>query len=234
MRKHWLNVFLLIAAFFAVPAWAQESANTFNLHIGGGIGVPLNPTSNFAGVSGTFQVGAGPNLTKHQSLIGEFMWHGLPPNRIALAALANLQCVQNLPTAPATTCDLHTGRNLYTLTADYMFHWEHARYGYYAIAGGGWYYRYGQLKNATVAPGTVCAPIWNWWGFTCQNGFVSTDNTLASRGLSSGGVNAGFGLTIKLAEPPTVKFYIEARYHYSPQGGRVSTQVIPVTMGIRF
>jgi hypothetical protein len=30
------------------------------------------------------------------------------------------------------------------------------------------------------------------------------------------------------------EFYIEARYHYSPQGGRVPTKIVPVTFWIRW
>ena len=233
MRKQSLIVFGLLTTLFVIPARADESEGSpYNLHIGGGIGVPLNPTSDFAGVSGTFQVGAGPNLTSHQSIAGEFMWQGLPPNRNALTTV-NAHCVQNLPTTPTSGCGLNASNNLYALTANYMYHVERKRYGYYAIAGGGWYYRYGQLKNTTVAPGTVCEPVWNYWGYTCENGLVSTNNNLVSKGVSSGGVNAGIGITIRLTEPG-VKFYIEARYHYSPQGGRVSTQIVPVTLGIRW
>ena len=233
MRKQSLIVFGLLVTLFAIPGRADESQGSpFNLHIGGGIGVPLNPTSNFAGISGTFQVGAGPNLTSHQSIVGEFMWHGLPPNRSALTTV-NAHCVQNLPTTPTSGCNLNASDNLYALTANYLYHVDRKRYGYYATAGGGWYYRYGQLKNVTVAPGTVCEPVWNWWGYACVNGLVSTNNTLASKGVSSGGVNAGIGFTMRLTEQG-VKFYIEARYHYSPQGGRVSTQIIPVTLGIRW
>jgi hypothetical protein len=110
---------------------------------------------------------------------------------------------------------------------------EGERYGAYVIGGGGWYYRSAQLKNFTVAPGVVCAPAWDFWGYTCANGFVSTNNTLASRGISSGGVNAGIGLTLRLTQSG-IKFYIEARYHYSPQGGRISTQIVPVTFGFRW
>jgi len=42
------------------------------------------------------------------------------------------------------------------------------------------------------------------------------------------------GVGITAGQAFGLKFYIEARYHYSPQGGRVSTQVLPVTMGIRW
>jgi len=231
MRKQSLIVFGFLAILFVVPARAQENASPFNVHIGGGIGVPVSRTSDFAGVSGTFQTGGGPNLTSHQSIVGEFMWQGLPPNHTALQALSQLTCVQ--PVTTVSTCNLGVTRNLYALTANYMYHREGRRYGLYVIGGGGWYYRYGQLKNAAIAPGTVCQPVWDWWGYTCVNGFVSTDNTIVSKGLSSGGINAGAGLTVKLADPG-FRFYIEARYHYSPQGGRISTQIVPVTMGIRY
>jgi hypothetical protein len=231
MRMQSLIVFGFLVVLLAVPTQAQENASPFNIDIGGGIGVPLSRTSDFAGVSGAFQVGAGPNITSHQSIVGEFLWQGLPPNHTALQALSSLICV--VPTTAAGACGLNSNRNLYALTANYMYHKEGRRYGFYLIGGGGWYYRYGQLKNATVAPGTVCQPVWDYWGYTCVNGFVSTDNTLVSKGLSSGGVNAGAGVTINLYQQ-RVRFFLEARYHYSPQGGKVSTQIVPVIMGIRY
>jgi hypothetical protein len=235
MRKQSLFVVtLLLTLFVVIPARAQEGASGFNLHIGGGIGTPLNPTANFAGVSSAFQAGAGPNITSHQSIVGEFLWQGLPANHTALAALSNLTCVNPL-TSPPTPCNVHTSKNLYALTANYEYHRERRRFGWYAIAGGGWYYRYGSLQNTVVAPGTVCEPVWDWYGYSCVNGFVSTNNTIVSKGTSSGGVNAGMGLTVNMGGPGTgLKFYVEARYHYSPQGGRISTQIVPVIMGVRY
>ena len=61
MRIQRLAATALLGALWTISMQAQSST-PFNLHIGGGIGVPLNPTSNFAGISGTFQVGAGPNI----------------------------------------------------------------------------------------------------------------------------------------------------------------------------
>ena len=197
------------------------------MHIGGGIGIPLGRTADFAGLSGTFQVGAGPNLSAHSSIVGEFMWQGLPPTPRVLAVLVNPLIAAGLPPTVSTSS------NLYALTANYMFRMAGHRYGFYVIGGGGWYYRHTALNNYTVAPGTVCQPVWDWWGFTCQAGVVSTSRTLATNGVSSGGVNVGTGITIGLGDSG-VKYYMEARYHYSPQGGRISTQVIPVTFGFRW
>jgi hypothetical protein len=215
------------------PPALNADNSPFNFHIGGGFGVPLGSTATFAGLSGTFQVGAGPNLDKHNSIFGEFLWQGLPANRTALLPIIDVLCP---PTSSAQVCNLGsfgTSVNLYALTADYSYHRSGERYGYYGVVGGGWYYRKAQLKNFQVGPGTVCEPVWNWWGYGCVNGFVETQNTLVNRGVSSGGVNAGGGLTINLTNSG-LKFYVEARYHYSPQGGRVSTQIIPVSFGLRW
>jgi len=186
--------------------------------------VPLAKTGEFAGTGGVFQIGGGPNLTSHSSIVGEFMWQGLPPTPGLLAVLNPLITNGN---------NVSTSTNLYALTANYMYHVSGERYGFYLIGGGGWYYRHTALHNVTVAPGTVCEPAWDWWGFTCQSGLVSTSSTLATKGVSSGGVNGGVGLTINLGSSG-LKYFMEARYHYSPQGGRIATQTIPVTFGIRW
>ena len=62
MAKQSLFAFGLLAILFAIPAFADEGQTSekqlsaVNLHIGGGIGVPLDPTGNFAGVGGTLPV----------------------------------------------------------------------------------------------------------------------------------------------------------------------------------
>ena len=148
------------------------------MHIGGGIGVPLSSTARFAGISGTFQIGAGPNFGKHNSIVGEFMWHGLPPNQTALLPLINpLESASNLSFS----------NNLYALTANYMFHVDGHRYGFYVIGGGGWYYRHLALNNIHSSSGChLPTGMWTWWGYVCQGGFVSTSNTIATRGVKFG------------------------------------------------
>jgi len=241
MLKHGLIAISFLGLLLALPSRADEAQESpFNFHIGGGFGVSVNPTANFAGLGGAFQVGGGPNLTKHQSIVGEFMWQGLPPTRNALLPVANALCLLNSPvvnpltaSVPCSVASINATDNLYALTANYMYRIEGERFGYYVIGGGGWYYRSAQLKIPTLAPGTVCAPSWDWWGYSCVNGLISTDTTLASRAVSSGGVNVGVGLTLRVTQSG-LKFYMEARYHYSPQGGRISTQIVPVTFGFRW
>lgn len=239
MRKQSAGLFgLLIAMFLVSPARGQEEGGRFNLHIGGGIGTPLNPTANFAGVSGAFEAGGGPNITGRQLVVGEFLWQGLPANHNTVAAISNLTCASVNPFSATSSkpCAVHTDKNLYALTANYEYRIQGRRFGWYGIVGGGWYYRYGSLQNTTAAPGTVCEPVWDWYGYTCVNGLVSTSSTLVSKGQSSGGINGGMGFMVKLgdADSGAFKFYVEGRYHYSPQGGRISTQIVPVMMGLRW
>jgi hypothetical protein len=234
MRSRILLAFAVLNLWWVVPGHAQEVSLPVSAHIGGGFGVPVSSTGKFAGLSGSFQIGAGPTLSKHNSVFGEFMWQGLPANRNALSAIVNSPNVNPL-IVNNPIGNLSTSNNLYALTANYMYHMEGHRYGFYVIAGGGWYYRHLALNDFTVQPGTVCEPVWDWYGYTCVNGLVSTENTLKTNGVSSGGVNAGGGLTINIggADYPT-KFYMEARYHYSPQGVLVATKVVPVTFGFRW
>jgi hypothetical protein len=243
MRRQILLAGSALILCWVVPGHAQNQSGatggpdpnrSFNLHIGGGFGIPVGSTGRFAGLSGAFQIGAGPNLSKHNSVFGEFMWQGLPPSRNALAAILNTPTINPLVVNSIT--NLSTSKNLYALTANYMYHMEGHRYGFYLVAGGGWYYRHVALNNYTVQPGTVCEPVWDYYGYTCVNGLVSNQNTLASNGISSGGVNAGGGFTISLGGGDSyyTQFYIESRYHYSPQGGVVSTQIVPLTFGFRW
>jgi hypothetical protein len=103
----------------------------------------------------------------------------------------------------------------------------------YVIGGGGWYYRYASVdKNYVVPPNTVCQPIYGWWGYGCDpSGFVFS-STVAYKGTSVGGVNGGVGFTIAIGDSPW-KFYTEARYHHA-FNSTISTNVLPVTLGIRF
>jgi hypothetical protein len=208
----------LLGAACMLPLQADDYSK-LNFNIGGGVSTPLNPTANFVGVSGNFAAGAGYNLSKSNSIIGEFMWSGLPPSLSVLHPV-------NAPFGSI---------NLYTLTANYRHSFNHmgGPFGAYIIGGGGWYYRYTSVdKNYVVPPSTVCQPIWTWWGYGCDpNGFIYTA-TVAYKGVSSGGVNAGVGFTIRLSDSGW-KFYMESRYHYA-WSQNVPTTLIPVTFGIRF
>lgn len=218
MFKHLFLSTIVLSAAGLMPMYGADF-DKFNFNIGGGVTTPLNPTANYVGLSGNFAVGAGYNVNKHNSIIGEFQWNGLPPNQVI-----------QLPGLPFGNI------NLYSITANYRAHTDrigHSPFGVYMIAGGGWYYRHISIdRNYFVPGGTVCSPVFIWWGFGCETGSFIDTETIASKGNSAGGLNGGGGFTIRLSDTGW-KFYVESRYNYA-FSSRVATTFIPVTFGFRF
>ena len=81
-KKIMISVGLL--APVCVPLVHADDFSKLAFNIGGGVSTPLSPTSNFVGISGNFDVGAGYNIDKSNSVIGEFAWNGMPPNLTSL------------------------------------------------------------------------------------------------------------------------------------------------------
>jgi len=194
------------------------------IYIGGGAGIPMHPTSQYATTAGAAVAGAGFDFNKEHSIVGEFMWVGLTPNRASLPPVVN-PLIAGTNVAGASS-DLFAG------TANYMYRREGHRFGVYGIGGGGWYYRHAELTQKIVQPGTPCSVNLLYWGYTCTSGSVVLDNTIVSKGASAFGGNVGFGITIRLVDSGE-KFYIESRYHYAPTKN-VSTNVLPIIFGFRW
>jgi hypothetical protein len=198
----------------------QMDITRFAFTVGTGVSAPLNPTGQYAGVSAHFVGGMGYAINRRSAILGEYMWSNLP---------SNLFIVQ-----PVDFPELHS--DLHSLTTNYRYQIDSIKdsiFGVYGIAGGGWYYRRTTLDREYVfPPNTVCLPIYGWWGYSCdQSGYVVTE-TVARRGISAGGVNAGTGFTIRLSDEG-LKYYTEARYHYA-WSGNIPTTLVHVTLGIRF
>ena len=200
---------------FPALAQHQNEEGEFNFGMGGGLTVPLNPIGRFAGVGGSFLASSGVNLDQHSSVLGQFMWNGLPPSVGAIAQLNGIS--KNV--------------NLYSLTGNYKYRvGVHKAFGAYAIVGGGWYYRNsGISRSVFVNTPTVCQPIYPYYGFTCSDGFVNTVGV--SAGTSAFGANGGIGLTVRVKNG--WKFFIESRYIYAASRF-IATQVSPVIFGFEF
>jgi len=217
---------VLFVGLLSVVRWMPleaEELEKLTFAIGGGVSAPLNPTARFVGVSGNFVTGVGVNMNKNNSIEGDFMWSGLPPNLTVIHPVLVPQ----------------GSMNLFSLSANYRYHVDSiggSLLGAYLNGGGGWYYRHFNVdKSFVVPPNTVCQPVYFWWGYGCDpSGFVDT-TSVASGGNSAGGLNAGIGLTVKLGHNGW-KFYTESRYTYAWNKGlaRIPTTLIPVTLGIRF
>jgi len=187
------------------------------------LSVPLNPMARFANFGWGTTLGAGFNISRRNAFVGEFMWNRIYPSNSALAPLR----------LALHSRDLNGHSNLIAITGNYRFEMRGRVAGVYFIGGGGFYYRNTSLSREVVTGTTTsCTREWLFWGFSCTNGTVSSDQTLASSASGTFGANGGMGITIKVSEP-RYRFYIEARYHYAPTTP-VNTQLIPITLGIRF
>ncbi|HWB85995.1 MAG TPA: outer membrane beta-barrel protein [Bryobacteraceae bacterium] len=210
--------FAVLSIVFGGSARAQDSR--INTNLGVGVTVPVNPTAALIGAGVNVVVGVGYNFDKHHSLVGQFMWSGLPLNQDALRPIRIL----------ANTRDISTSSNLFAVTGNYRYRIQGKVFGGYIIAGGGVYYRRVTLsRQVPVGIGTVCGPTWQWLGYACVSGIITDDQTLIRSGSTAFGGNAGVGFTIRINEEG-YKFYVESRYHYAPTKN-IATQIIPITLG---
>lgn len=226
---------LTLIVIFVLTAWASPllaqgddefgfgEDSKLNTNLGFVVTTPLNPTAQFAKLGYGFVAGAGYNLTKRNAFVGEFMWNWLGASDSALAPIRQV----------AQDSSITGHGNLYTITGNYRYELRGKTFGAYFIAGGGWYHRNAKLsKPVQTGTATICTPSWLYWGYTCTSGVVTSSQTIASSSSDALGVNGGFGFTIKTGEP-RYRAYFEARYHYAPNKN-VNTQLIPITIGIRF
>ena len=210
-----------------VPLHAQSYESTpfsrLNSNVGFTVTAPLNPTAKYTTAAWGFVYGVGYNFSKRHSVLGEIMWNSLSPTSAALAPFR----------AALQPNNIDGKGNLVALTANYRLQVEGKVLGTYLIAGGGMYYRDASLsEHVTVGNSVTCTPAWLWWGFTCSSGTVISNQTLASSSSTVLGGNVGIGFTVRVPDS-RYKFYVESRYHYAPSKF-ITTQVIPLTVGVRF
>jgi hypothetical protein len=216
-------IFLVIAHCYLCAQDEGDDDPKGNVNLGMPISAPLNPTGQFVNQGIGITMGAGYNFTRRHALVSEFMWNHLSLTNGALSPIRT--AFQN----PGITA----GANLFAFTENYRFELRGAVRGLYLIGGGGYYYRNSHLsQKVTTGSSVTCTPTWLWFGFACESGSVTADQTLGSSSSHSLGVNGGFGFTARVGDAP-YRIYVESRYHYAPGRG-VSTQLVAVTVGIRY
>jgi hypothetical protein len=218
---------LLVLTAWGRPLLAQGDPNftedsKLNSNLGAVAIVPLNPTAKYVNVGWGLLLGGGYNFTKRNGLVFEFMWDRLYPTYGVLAPIRQA--------AANNSIDGHA--NLYTVTANYRYELRGKKLGVYVIGGGGWFHRNASLSQSIQTTTTACTPIWLWWGYSCTSGSVTSTNKLQIASSDAMGVNGGVGLTLKMGEP-RYRVYFESRYYYAPSD-TINTELIPITVGIRF
>ena len=222
--KAMLAITILVLATCTV--YAQDEGDDDpkgNVNFGMPISAPLNPTGRFVNLGLGTTFGAGYNFNRRHAVVSEFMWNSL---FITNGTLATIRAASQNP-------NISAGGNLFAFTENYRFELRNKSIGTYLIGGGGYYYRNSHLSQKITTGSTItCTPTWLWFGFACESGSVTANQTLASSSSHSLGVNGGFGFTARVGEAP-YRVYVETRYHYAPGRG-VSTHLVAVTVGIRY
>ncbi|HXW91498.1 MAG TPA: hypothetical protein VEK33_13200 [Terriglobales bacterium] len=196
-------------------AWGQNLP-AWNATVGGGVGFPQSGAANFANNGATFVGGGGPNLMRFLGLDAEFMWQDLPIKKNLISAL-------DVPKASARA-------RLYAVTFNAIVPIPtHGKVGFYAIGGGGWYHRSGELTVSTYIPGTVCTPF-DLFLINCENGLVPSKTRLASTSSDAWGSNIGGGITYRFGASP-LKLFAGVRYHHVPTK-QLDTNLLPLTIGL--
>jgi len=194
-----------------------------NVHLGTPLVIPIGDTAKAVHVGYGLNVGGGYNFTRRHAAIADFTWNHMIPTNEALAAIR----------AALSNPNLNANTDVYAITGNYRFEMRGQTAGGYLIGGGGLYTRRTSLtQQVTTGGNIVCQPIYQWWGFTCSSGTVTSNQTLAHFSSSSGGGNVGAGFTARVGEAP-YRVFIEARYHYAPNK-YISTQLIDISFGIRY
>jgi hypothetical protein len=194
-----------------------------NTNLGFTMSAPLNPLGQFATLGLGMSVGAGYNFTRRHAVVGEFMWNHLNVDNAAVNAIRDT--LQN----PF----LNAKSDVFAFTANYRYELRGKALGTYFIGGGGLYYRNASLSQRVVTgSGITCTPVWLWWGFSCESGTVTANQTVRGSSSNALGMNGGIGFTARVGDAP-YRIYVESRYHWAPNKG-ISTQLATITIGIRY
>jgi hypothetical protein len=196
----------------------------FVWNIGGSIVIPVGPLHERLNTGGGINVGLTYNF--HPVIGAQFefgsSWAGLNSSSAALSAAG-------------------VGGHgwMYNFNLNAVVHpFHHGPFGLYLIGGGGLYYRHVEI---TQFQGNVAVPYCDPWLYYCGVGAVGVSSVLGSHSEWDWGVDGGLGFTFAVA--PTVRIYIESRYHYiwgntytdrNGQEHSSNGEVVPITVGVKF
>jgi Outer membrane protein beta-barrel domain len=210
---------LLIFCGLVVSASAQSNFNHYNFTVGGGLGIGRSYVGAFVGNSYYGVVGGGINFSRMFGADAEYMYYDLSIRPSVINS-------QSLPGASG---------NVQSVSLSGIVNAPlHSKFGAYGIFGVGFYRRSVSANSQVLLPGTTCQPAWTrWWGISCPNGALGSQQTLSSFSKDAGGFNVGGGATYRLNHLGRAKIFVEARYHRAYQSD-AQTSMIPITVGLRW
>jgi hypothetical protein len=177
---------------------------------GGGFTAPLGNSSNDLTWGWNFRGGVGWKFSKRINLMAEYEFDR---NKIPAAILEQVD---------------EPGGNVHTwsLTLDPVWNYKTSgHWGGYLTGGGGFYRQLTSFTEPVEAQGVYCSY------FYCYPIYYTENVVVSHYSSNQGGLNIGTGFTFGNFEH--AKLFTEARYEWLDTPGH-STQIIPVTFGLRW
>jgi hypothetical protein len=193
---------------------SHDWSSHLTFEAGGGANAPIGNDQPFITWGGNFTVGGGYRFQKHISVLAEyqFMDNKLPGGLIADAGSVGGHA------------------HIWSLTLDPVIDLFPDRKNDIYVTGGGGFYR-------KVTSFTDPEEVEECYYF-CE---IGTENVVVSHFSSNqGGLNMGVGITHKLGSDGNLRAFAEARYVWidtpqiGTQDGLGRTELLPVTIGVRF
>lgn len=186
-------------------------------NVGGGGSLTNGSTKNYVrGGGGIAAAGFARNYSKYLGLRFDFQYDNLPLRTSAL----------ELAQAPSGSS------RVYSFLFDPIINIPVTKvWSGYIVAGFGYFHRSGKLSSSTALPGSACNGFFAWWG-NCFAGSLPLNKNFISTSLNHYGENFGGGIARKVG--PNVEIYGEFRYLHGKGAGGVSTDLRPITVGVRW
>jgi hypothetical protein len=204
----------------------SDLSHRLTFEAGGGFNAPIGNATPYITWGGNFTVGGGVRFSRRISALVEYQFMGnkLPGNFIAAA---NLSC----SASSGSNCGI-TGGNAHinSITGSPVIDLTpNASNGLYLVGGWGWYHKSTNFSSPQVV----------FTGF----GYGVANVTVASFTSNQWGGNGGLGIYHRMGGmygKSKTQLFAEARYTYihtppiTATNGLGTTELIPVTLGVRF
>jgi len=186
-------------------------------NVGGGASLTNGSTKNYVrGGGGIGAAGVARNYSKYVGLRFDFQFDNLPLRTSAL----------ELAQARSGTSQVYSFLFDPIINIPVTKAWSG-----YIVAGFGYFHRTGKLGSSTAIPGSACNGFFLWWG-NCFNNSLPLNKNFISTSLNHYGENFGGGIARKVG--PNVEIYGEFRYLHGKGAGGVTTDLRPITVGVRW
>jgi hypothetical protein len=234
-----------------------DGSNKYIFFAGAGFTLPAGNTHQYLTPSYSFQVGAGPQFSKHFALPIQFDWDNFGfqgstlNNQLNLynyfITLYNQNPGSGGPVSPLTSLDGNSHVWSFSVDPTYTFY-SGEGLGAYVVAGVGFYHKTGTFTVPGVSE--YCDPFYGCYQYEANQIFDHYTS-------NAPGFNAGLGLTYKFSRFSNERFYGEVRYVFidnsqragvtifnaSPENANVAndfpansnhTGYFPIKFGVRF